>query len=220
MSFIPGQDQQSSDGGADQDQDLNAALEQGETSFVTGEQKSKVNTSTLGLFGLLALCAGGTYFMYLRGGPQTANAAEVATADEISTFLVDGQKHVTLMKEMLKDTDKVVQRFRASSSRSQVPLARLVTNPFRMELPKQATAKDDGSAASKLREKEERAAAMEAVKAIKLQSILFGTRRAALLNNQLVQEGMEVEGFVVEKITQAAVVVRTGQYRFELRMEK
>ena len=219
MNFIPGQEQESPAAGGGDDQDLNASLEQGETTFVTGEQKPKVNTSTLGLLGLLVACAGGTYFMYLRGGPQAANAAEVATKDEISTFLVDGQKHVSLMKEMLKDTDKVVQRFRASSAKSQIPLAKLVTNPFRMELPKQATV-NDGSAASARRNAEERLAAMEAVKALKLQSVLYGTRKAALLNNQLVQEGMEVEGFIVEKINQGAVIVRSGAFRFELRMEK
>jgi hypothetical protein len=40
------------------------------------------------------------------------------------------------------------------------------------------------------------------------------------VNNHLVQEGMEIEGFVIERINQGAVVVRTGVYRFELRMEK
>jgi hypothetical protein len=216
MNFIPGQDQPQ-DG---ENQDLSAALEQGETSFVTEEKKPQVNTSTLGLFGLIALCAGGTYFMYLRGGPQAASAAEVATADEVSAFLADGQKHVALMKEMLKDTDKVVQRFRQSSARTQVPLDRLSTNPFRMEAPKQAVAATDDSASSRRQQAEERAAAMESVKTLKLQSVLYGTRKAALVNNQLVQEGMEIEGFVIERINQGAVVVRTGVYRFELRMEK
>jgi hypothetical protein len=89
-----------------------------------------------------------------------------------------------------------------------------------MEAPKQAVAATDDSASSRRRRDEERAAAAEAVKALKLQSVLYGTRKAALLNNQLVQEGMEVEGFVVEKINQGAVIVRTGVYRFELRMEK
>lgn len=215
MNFIPGQEQQD----AGDDQDLNAALEQGETAFVTESARKQVNTSTLGLVGLLALCAGGTYFMYLRGGPQAASAADTATAQTITSFLADGEKHVKLMKEMLKDTDKVVQRFRQSTSLTQIPAERLRTNPFQMEVAAPVVATDDG-ASSRRRREEERAAAAEAVKALKLQSILYGARRAALLNNQLVQEGMTVEGFVVEQITADNVVVRQGIYRFALKMQQ
>src|SRR5688500_3797936 len=109
--------------------DLNAALDQGDTAFVTETPKKQVSPGTIGLLGLLAICAGGTYFMYLRGGPQTANAADTTTAETINTFLADGERHVKLMKEMLKETDKVVMRFRQTTAQSQIPLEKLHTNP-------------------------------------------------------------------------------------------
>lgn len=214
MTFIPGQEQDASE-----NQDLNAALEQGETAFITEGAKKQVNGGTIGMLGLLAICAGGTYFMYLRGGPQQANAADAGTAQTINTFLADGEKHVTLMKQMLKDTDKVVMRFRQSTAQSQIPLEMLRTNPFQWETPTKTDGNEE-SAANRRRREEERAAAVAAVKSIKLQSVLFGSQRAALVNNKLVQEGSEIDGFVVEKITQDSVIVRSGVYRFELKMTK
>ena len=67
----------------------------------------------------------------------------------------------------------------------------------------------------------ERQAALKAVQALQLQSIMFGeTRRACMINNALCTEGQQVDDFVIEKITQGAVIVRSGTYRFELKMQK
>src|SRR3954451_2799236 len=138
MSFIPGQEAEKSES-SDPQQELAESLDQGETTFVSSEPKKQISSSTLGVFGVLALCAAGTWFMYVRGGPAAASAADDATAADITTFLDEGKQHVTLMKQMLQNTEKVVQQFRKSSAKAQVPLAGLLTNPFRMEAPKQAT---------------------------------------------------------------------------------
>jgi len=215
MNFIPGQQQDESS----EAPDLNATLEQGETAFVTEGTKKQVSGGTIGMLGVLALCAGGTYFMYMRGGPQKANAADAGTAQTINSFLADGDKHVKLMKQMLKETDKVVLRFRQTTAQSQIPLEMLQTNPFLMELTSKAPVADDNSA-SRRRRDEERNAAIAAVKSIKLQSVLYGSQRAALMNNKLVQEGGEIDGFTVEQITADSVIVRSGVYRFELKMQR
>ena len=158
--------------------------------------------------------------MYLRGGPQKANAADAGTAQTINTFLADGERHVSLMKQMLKETDKVVLRFRQSTAQSQIPLEMLRTNPFQMEVATKTPAASEENSASRRRREEERSAAIASVQSIKLQSVLFGAQRAALINNKLVQEGGEIEGFTVEKITADSVIVRTGIYRFELKMQR
>jgi hypothetical protein len=41
-----------------------------------------------------------------------------------------------------------------------------------------------------------------------------------MINNALYTEGQTVEGFLVEKIAPNTVIVRNGQYRFELRMQR
>jgi hypothetical protein len=112
-----------------------------------------------------------------------------------------------------------VMRFRQSTSQSQIPLEMLRTNPFQMEIASENPATADDGAMRRRRE-EERAAAVASVKSIKLQSVVFGAQRAALINNKLVQEGGEIDGFTVEKITADSVIVRSGVYRFELKMKR
>ena len=55
---------------------------------------------------------------------------------DIKQFLDSG--NINLMKQTLKDTEKVVQQFRTYPAQTQVPLASLHSNPFR-ELPPRAT---------------------------------------------------------------------------------
>jgi hypothetical protein len=224
MNFMPGQqDAQATDQPEGGGPDLNGALEQGETTFVTGEPKKQASAGTLGVVGLLAICAAGTYFMYVRNGPAAASAADVATADQVGTFLADGDRHVKLMTQMLQNTDKVVQQFRQSSAKTQVPLAALSTNPFRMEAPKKpgVAAASESESAARRRRDEERAAVVDAATALKLQLLMVGgARRAALINDRMVYEGQEVDGLTVEKILPDKVVLRSGVYRVEKAFQK
>jgi hypothetical protein len=41
-----------------------------------------------------------------------------------------------------------------------------------------------------------------------------------MINNTLYLEGQTVEGFLIERITPASVIVRQETYRFELRMQQ
>ena len=225
MNFIPGQqDNQESSAAAEggDDAGLSESLEQGETTFVTGEPKRQASPGTIGVVGLLALCAGGMYLMYVRNGPQAASAADTATAEAVDTFLADGQKHVTLMKQMLQNTDKVVQQFRQSSAKTQVPLAELATNPFRAEAPKKPGGPPtESEQAARRRRDEERGAVVEAAKALKLQLLMVGgARRAAMVNDRMVYEGQEIEGLTVERILGDRVILRSGVYRVEKVFQK
>ncbi|HEX8915250.1 MAG TPA: general secretion pathway protein GspB [Humisphaera sp.] len=220
-SFIPGQDQ-SAGTEPSESSDLNDALGQGESTFVTsdgGEAKKKVSGGTVALFGMLAACAAGTYFMYARGGPAAAMAAEDdATAAQIETMRADGQKHAALMRQVLKDAPQVVQRFQEASANTQVPLKELGRNPFRMRAEVAAAAPDP--TADRRRREEERAAAATAAEALKIQTIVYGTRRMAMVNGKALREGDTIDGFAVEQIRPDSVVVRNGPYGFVLWMQK
>ena len=41
-----------------------------------------------------------------------------------------------------------------------------------------------------------------------------------MINNMMVTENQQIEGFVVEKINPHSVIVKQGEYRFELHMQK
>ena len=221
--------QQSDTSGGGAGDDLASALAGGETEFVATEEK-KSNTQGLMFLLLLVVIGGGaTYFMYKRQGPAAAQAAvnpEAKKAEQtVNTFLASGPDGIKMMQTMLKDTEKVVKQFLDYPSLTQIPLSSLHTNPFRM-----AGAGGDGAPvdlneeALKRKREQEKQAAIKACDALKLQSIISGSRKACMINNTLYQEGQLVEQsgieFTVEKIEPARVIVKTGTFRFELKNKR
>lgn len=199
--------------------DLADALAGGdEASFISAEKKP-MNRTTVLVFGALLLGAGGYYLMYARTGPQSAAAAtpgaEQADAT-INQFLSAGSENIRVMQQLRQTTDKVVAQFR-NSTVPQVPVHELQANPF-----KYAQITDDASAAAAAKKKheEERQAALKSVQDLQLQSVLSGSNRACMINNKMYKEGQEVSGFTVEKISTNTVIVRTGVFRFELKMQR
>jgi hypothetical protein len=215
-----------SDQNQTQEQDnsaLNDALTTGDTEFVAAEEKKPVVTQgMLYLLLLVAIGGGGTWFMYKKQSPSAAAAAasaDTAQAQQtIDNFLSTGPQGIKLMQEMLHNTESIVKEFLDYPSAPQIPLSELHTNPFRFS--RNETGKVDEDAA-KLRKEEERAAAKKASQALNLQSIMVnGSRSSCMINNKMVTEGQQVEQFVIEKITREGVIVKSGVYRFELRMQK
>jgi len=204
-------------------EDLTSALAGGETDFITADApKPALNQGLLYLLVLVTIGGGGTYLMYKRQGPSSAAAASVQTVQAqqtINNFLTSGPNGIKTMEAMLQNTEKIVQRFLEYPSVPQVPLADLQTNPFRFSKP-DANAKPDEDALRKKKE-EERTAANRASQELRLQSIICSSsRKACMINNSLYLEGQQVDQFTVEKITPSGVIVRSGNYGFELRMQK
>jgi len=187
----------------------------GDTAFLSSEKKP-ANPQMIALFGLLAVGAGVIGFMYLRNGPSAASGAENGP-DTVKTFLANRDEHVQLMSQMLQNTDKVVQRYRTDPSHTQVPLTNLQTNPFRM-LPPKAVEKpgNESEAAARRRLEEERSAAAAAVNNLRLTSIINGRVPTCMINGRAYRSGQKVEGFTIEQTPPGAVVVRVGQFRFEV----
>lgn len=194
----------------------------GEGEFVAHEEgKPKVSPTTLAMIGVIALGAGAVWLMYQRaGGPSSASAASAAdiaaSKKTINKFLDNDGENVKNMEQMLKDTQKYVQQF-LNPMIKQVPLSELRQNPFREKV---GGPKNDDALNARKRE-EERLAMLKAVQGLQLQSIMYGEqRRACMINNTLYREGQQVDAFSVEKITATSVIVKSGAYRFELKMQK
>ncbi len=200
------------------------ALSDGGSAIVTEERKP-LNRSTIVTFVVLVLGAGGVWFMYQRTGPKAAEAAAnsketVAAKQTINNFLNGGEASIKLMETMLRSTQKVVEQFLSYPSLTQVPLSELQTNPFRVR-PLVPTAADDGSIGEKRRREEERLAILKSVESLHLQSIMYGeVRKGCMINGRLFVEGQQIDNFTVEKINPASVIVRSGKYRFELKMQR
>ena len=192
----------------------------GDSAFVLTQEKQPLSKGSVAMFVLLAVAGAGTYFMYVRTGPQTAGAAvDVKAQQVIKQFMSEREKNPDAMKKMLLETEEKVRWFRNYPGDNQRPL---VANPFRM------TPVDDGSKPAtqdnerdkKLRE-EERIAVLKSVNALQLQSVMHSeARKSCMINNSLYLEGQQVEAFTIERISPNAVIVRNGSYRFELRMQR
>src|SRR5437763_1655075 len=75
----------------------------GDSAFITSEEKQPLSKGSLAMFILLAVAGAGTYFMYVRTGPQSASAAEDIKAQQvIKQFMSEREKNPDAMKVMLK----------------------------------------------------------------------------------------------------------------------
>ena len=216
-----GQDAGGGDGGGDESYD-----ESGDggvdSAFVVSGEKQPLSKGTVAMFVILALAGAGTYFMYVKSGTQTAAAGTDPKAQAvIKQFMTERDKNAVAMRKMLTDTETIVRQF-TNYRVDQIPLSGLSGNPFRISA---APAADGGSRldeeAQKRKREEERVAMLKAVGALHLQSVMHSDKsKSCMINNALYVEGQQVEAFTVEKIAPNSVVVRNGQYRFELRMQR
>jgi ferritin-like metal-binding protein YciE len=206
--------------------DLASALGGGEVAFITGaETKKPINRTLLVIVGAALLGGGALFFNHARQGPASASAGTtsvMSTADakkRISQFLDNGKGNVKVMEQMLHNTEKVVQQFQNYPSVTQVPLGELKTNPFKQS----STAAKDDATDPDLKKKLEaqRQTALKNVQNLQLQSVMKGDQRSTcMINNTLFREGQSVEDFFIEKINTNSVIVRSNEFRFELKMQK
>jgi hypothetical protein len=219
--------QSEADGSAGADDNLQDAMsEGGEGEYVTEGESGAKKANPMVIAGLALAVLGGGYLWYSRSGPASANAAGVpeedAASQTVSKFLDGGTTNVQMMEKMLRETEKVVQQFLNYPSMKQVPLGELQTNPFRFRPPQvEGQVPNETEAQAKKKREEERQAIIKAVGGLNLQSIIHsGARKACMVNNTMYTEGQQVDSFIVEKINPDTVVVKSGVYRFELRMQK
>jgi len=209
-------------GSSEQGEDLSANLAGGEVEFVgTSEEKKPQSIQFSILIGLVILGPLVGWYVYKGKGPTAAEgaAAQVNPASQtVHTFLDSGQDGVVAMRKMLNSTEKIVKDFLTYPSMAQIPLTDLRTNPFRARKAEEKV--DDSEAALKRRKEEDRQAMVKAVGALQLQSIIAGKKGACMINNTMYMEGQQCGQFTIEKISQGTVVVKSGTYRFELKIQK
>ncbi len=189
--------------------------------FVSDKPKGP-SKGALGVLALLVAFGGVLYFMYFRNGPQLANAAtpeQVEAKSTIDDFLQNGGGSAKLMQQTLKDTEKVVQEFQASSVKNQVPLASLGGNPFQLKLPEEK--KEDDIAARKAEQMAaERARIAHDAAGLEIQSVMRGAHSAVMINNAMYHVGEKIGDFTVDEIRARSVIVSQKEYKFELTMKR
>ena len=228
MSMEHDQDQQdqagmSTDGSSDAGGgggDLNDVLGSQEANFVTDEKKP-LSTATVIMAGFLLACGAGTYFMYNRSAKANTqpNAEAAAAQTTITQFLSDDKENVNKMKDLLENTGKAVEQFKASPGKKQVPLDELQTNPFRVaaEDGGDKPAEDVDSLTAKKRAEAAKAAALKAAQTLKLSFVMSGGKqKSCMINNAVYREGEAVGEFTIEQINADSVIVRKDDQKFKI----
>ena len=198
------------------------SAEGAEETLVT-EAKKPVNATALTLFAIIVIGIAGTYFMHLKTGPRSASAAMdtgPSANETVAAFLADGGRTINNMRVILQGTQKLVEQFKTYPSVAQVPLTDLKANPFHLSV-SQAPAPQDSAEMARKKKEELKSAAMASAHSLRLQSLMSrGAKRMAMINNAMYQEGDIVDGFLIEKISAASVIVKQSPFRFELTMAK
>ena len=200
--------------------DLNDVLGNQEANFVTDEKKP-LSTATVIMAGFLLACGAGTYFMYNRSakaGTQP-NAEATAAKTTITQFLSDDKENVNKMKDLLENTGKAVEQFKASPGKKQVPLDDLRTNPFRIaeEAGSDKPSEDVDALTAKRRAEAARAAAMKEAQGLRLTFVMSGGKqKSCMINNAVYREGQAVGEFTIEQINPDSVVVRKDDLKFKI----
>jgi hypothetical protein len=210
-------------GGAGDGSELSDALGNQETSFVSDEKKP-LSTGTIIMAGLLLACGAGTYFMYNRSAPaNTPPTAEAAAAKKtIDQFLTDDKDNVNKMKDLLANTEKAVEQFKASPGKVQVPVDDLRTNPFSIaDVDGKSTAPEDVDAlTAKRRQEAARAATLKAAGALRLNFTMSGKQKSCMIDNKVYREGETVGEFTIDAINPDSVILRKDNQRFKLPVSK
>jgi flagellar basal body-associated protein FliL len=195
-----------------------------EDDYSTTEEEAPNRAPLILLMVILLIGGGGLFFMHAKSKPNAANAnTEAADAGKtINAFLSDGGKSLGKVRELMKNTETMVENF-SSHEAEQVKLEELKTNPFEVKKAKVAVAANDDAAAKA------RAAAIEREKAeitkqaekLQLQSILYGAGRSTcMISGQAYEVGDKIEGgFRLEAIEKTCVILKKSDYSFKLTMK-
>ena len=175
---------------------------------------------------LLAMYAAGIAGLYglgLRRGPSTALADQTLIHAKVEAAL-NGMGAPPSRAELQRRSSAkaIVSEFYTAAKQRQVALEALQGNPFvftSIEPPKPVEPAprpepatrpgDDGSKG-----------AMEAVKALKLQSVLVGRQTTAMISNNLVTAGETINGWKVVRITPHEVELSWRDKTYVLEMPK
>lgn len=128
------------------------------------------------------------------------------------------------LKALFGDTEQVLAMFSTDPTKQQVPIEFVKKNPFTLPATKKIAppvVKVDDSAVAKQKELERQLKSFKlAAKGLQLQSVLGGKHPAAVINGDVIRVGQAVGEFKLVKVNRLSVIVRGGQWNFELKMNQ
>lgn len=171
---------------------------------------------------LVAAAGAGLYYMHWRTADTvTLVSSAGANAASVDTFLSGGRASLATLGKAIRDTQATV----ALLTKTLVPVpassAFASRDPFIFESlePKASTA--TYAPPSNSSREQAKTKLLSQARTLQVQSIMFGSsKRSCLINGKLYFEGQSCGDFVIDSITQSAVFIQGGEFRFELRFRK
>ena len=211
-----GQDQTEGGGGEGGGEENNEA----DMIFAPEASKPGRNAGML-MIAFVLIGVGVIYFMRARGGGPTAVSADVAKADTLIKSFDNSQ--VKKMQDLLKNTQKVVEQFNDEGKKNRED-PKLQYDPFTYHSPNEKPGEDPKDKVARENAKKlaaRKAAFAEDLKTLRVQSVIVNSfAKTAMINNKLVQEGQEVEGFTIEKLAPNSVIVQRDGMRAQIEINK
>lgn len=173
----------------------------GALEYLTVATDSKsIRRSTILVVILVSIGLACLWFMIRKSQPQAASAGQ---GDEETTIEVAIGRLTGVSAEMISRMDQILKRFGEFSNVFQVQVNELVKNPFQVEV----FAKDIKAEVSPGMDEEAQAALVrrqqlkQRAAALGLLSVMqSGPASSCMINDQLLQQGDTIEGFMVTRI--------------------
>ena len=165
------------------------------------------------------------YTMSLRTGPAPASAAVAKTELTVETTLTQLTGLAASPNGKSQSAKDIVAGFYLEARQRQIPISSLRGNPFVFRRPAPASPQLLTATDSPLAQSDEPSldtrAAMDAIKQLRLQSVLVGAqgRSTALISNNLLSEGQQIAGWTVSSIASKQVVLTWQDQTHVLKME-
>ena len=186
---------------------------------------SALKQGNLLLVALVLAGLGGVYLLSLRGGPAAASAQQVEDEMKVDAALT-GLKYAPAGGLSSQKSQTIVEMFYHEARQKQVPASSLVTNPFVFKIPGQSAATSlspDSDQPVRVEPDMSGPSALAAVKGLKLQSVLMGSSdrdHLAMVSNNLLAVGQEINGWTVKKIESQRVTLTWRDQQYVLDMPR
>ncbi len=181
---------------------------------------------------LVVLFVGGVGVVYglsLRKGPEKASAEQQGVESRVNSAILRISNEEAAQMGVSTSghgTSSVLKSFYDKITKCQIPLHKLRKNPFVFN--RRITRKPDKSAkkpdktpaaVAKKQEDDSQEKAMAILKTLQLQSVMRGRNGGtAIISDNLLTVGQEIEGFTVEKIQAKSVILIWRDKKFVLEM--
>lgn len=183
-----------------------------------------VDRTTVGVAALIALGGAGLYYMHYRTAAAVAMVGEEdSKAATLDALLAGGREGLSSLTRDVEATRETIERFSKRDSATLAAARFDERDPFAfrtLELKVTTTAPVVAKANNASRDLA-KAKALAAAQRLQLQSIMYGSaRRSCLIDGKLYFEGQPLGEFTLSRISPDAVLLQTGELRFELRLRK